>query len=72
MSAGIVRALNIDGGSVRFVLEVDAGKANSYQRVKEQVEGVLKGTDGIEKIQSTASEGNLLERLDDDDGPVVH
>ena len=47
VSAGIVRALNVDGGNVRFVMEVGASLAAEYQTVKEQVEGRLSELDGI-------------------------
>lgn len=42
MSAGIVRALNVDGDTVRFVIEVDGSKAAQYEPVRAEAEAVIK------------------------------
>ena len=50
VSAGIVRALNVDSGDVRFVMEVAGSHASEYEAVKSRVEERLGRLDGIGKI----------------------
>ena len=36
VSAGIIRALTVEGGSVRFVLEIDPARAEAYKPVRDE------------------------------------
>ena len=38
VSAGIVRALNVDNGDVRFVMEIAGSQATAYEAVKAAIE----------------------------------
>ncbi|ETX16233.1 sodium:proton antiporter [Roseivivax halodurans JCM 10272] len=50
VSAGIIRALTVEGGSVRFVLEIDPAKAEAYKPVRDECEAAVKGLDGAETV----------------------
>ena len=41
MAAGLVRALNVDGDAVRFVIEVDGTKATTYEPVRAAAEAAV-------------------------------
>ena len=42
VSAGLVRALNVDGGSVRFVMEIDPKLSQTLEPVRAEAEARLK------------------------------
>ncbi|WP_282157476.1 Mrp/NBP35 family ATP-binding protein [Shimia thalassica] len=48
VSSGVMRALNVDGSSVRFVLEIDPAKAKLYEPVRAQAEERVKAIAGVE------------------------
>nr|WP_235857770.1 Mrp/NBP35 family ATP-binding protein [Marimonas lutisalis] len=50
VASGVVRALNVDGGTVRFVMEIAPSHAQAYASVKEQAEQKLGALDGIETV----------------------
>ncbi|MEW9919198.1 iron-sulfur cluster carrier protein ApbC [Marimonas sp. MJW-29] len=50
MSSGVVRALNVDGGNIRFVLEIDAAKSAAYDTVKAEAEKQLGALDEVGTI----------------------
>ena len=50
-ASGAVRALNVDGGDIRFVLEVDPEKADVYAAVQAEAEAKLRALDGVGKVQ---------------------
>ncbi|MDX1781076.1 MAG: iron-sulfur cluster carrier protein ApbC [Thalassovita sp.] len=50
VSAGMVRALTVDAGSVRFVLEIDPARADRLEPVRAEAEARLKGMDGVETV----------------------
>jgi len=50
VSAGLVRALTIDRGTVRFVFEIDPAQARAYQPVHAEAEARLKALDGVEAV----------------------
>ncbi|MEL7097352.1 MAG: Mrp/NBP35 family ATP-binding protein [Pseudomonadota bacterium] len=50
VSTGVMRALNVDGGTVRFVMEIDPKLAESYQRVQAEAEAALKALAGIDTV----------------------
>ncbi len=50
VSAGTMRALNVDGGTVRFVMEIAPSQAPAYEAVKAEAETALQALDGIEKV----------------------
>ncbi|NCX08278.1 MAG: DUF59 domain-containing protein [Rhodobacteraceae bacterium] len=42
VTSGVMRALNVDGASVRFVMEIDPAQAEAYMPVKTKAEDMLK------------------------------
>jgi ATP-binding protein involved in chromosome partitioning len=50
MASGVVRALTVDGGTVRFVMEIPPSAAAEYTKIKEQAEAALNALDGVEKV----------------------
>lgn len=50
MASGVVRALTVDGGTVRFVMEIPPSAAEAYTKVKDEAEAVLKALDGVETV----------------------
>ncbi|MEL0438091.1 iron-sulfur cluster carrier protein ApbC [Phycobacter sp. K97] len=52
VAAGIVRALNIDGGEVRFVLEIDPSRAKTYEPVRDEAEAKVTALAGVEKVSA--------------------
>lgn len=50
VASGMVRALNVDGGEVRFVLEIDPARAQAMQPMKVEIEDKLKVLDGVESV----------------------
>lgn len=50
VAAGLVRALNVDGGSVRFVMEIDPAKAETMTPVQKEAEAKLKALAGVESV----------------------
>lgn len=52
VSAGIVRALNVEDGAVRFVLEIDPAQANAMEPVRAEAEARVKGLDGVGNVSA--------------------
>ncbi|MBE0413140.1 Mrp/NBP35 family ATP-binding protein [Yoonia sp.] len=52
MAAGLVRALNVDGGNVRFVFEVAPSMASQMEPVRAAAETALKALDGIGTVSA--------------------
>ena len=50
VSAGLMRALNVDGGQVRFVLEGAPSQSTVLQSVKAEAEDRLNALDGVDKV----------------------
>ncbi|SFS19947.1 Mrp/NBP35 family ATP-binding protein [Yoonia litorea] len=50
VSSGVMRALNVDAGKVRFVLEIPGNQAAAYEPVKSQAETTLKALDGVDAV----------------------
>ena len=48
--SGMVRALTVDDGSVRFVLEIDPAQSQAMQVVKAQAEESIKALDGVSEV----------------------
>ncbi|WP_323764729.1 iron-sulfur cluster carrier protein ApbC [Marinovum sp.] len=49
MASGVVRALNVEGGAVRFVMEIPPSRADAYTKARDQAEQVLKSA-GAENV----------------------
>ncbi|MGR3714500.1 MAG: Mrp/NBP35 family ATP-binding protein [Shimia sp.] len=49
-SSGMVRALNVDGPEVRFVMEIDPANAQALQPIKAEAEDKIMALDGVEKV----------------------
>ncbi|AUH33437.1 iron-sulfur cluster carrier protein ApbC [Paracoccus tegillarcae] len=50
VTAGLVRALSVDAGRVRFVMEIDPATAPQMQAVQAQAEDRLRGLPGVENV----------------------
>ncbi|WP_299775045.1 Mrp/NBP35 family ATP-binding protein [uncultured Tateyamaria sp.] len=50
VSSGVMRALNVDGGTVRFVMEINPAQAATYEGVKAEAEAAVGALDGIESV----------------------
>ncbi len=50
VSAGIVRALNVDDGRVRFVLEIPPARAADYAAVKDRADAALRALEGVQDV----------------------
>jgi len=50
VSSGVMRALNVAGGTVRFVMEINPADAAIYEDIKAQAEAALGAMDGVEQV----------------------
>ncbi|KMK65757.1 Mrp/NBP35 family ATP-binding protein [Puniceibacterium sp. IMCC21224] len=50
VTAGLVRALTVEDGAVRFVLEVPGDKAQAYTPVRQQAEELVRALDGASAV----------------------
>jgi len=50
VAAGVMRALTVEGATVRFVLEIDPAKADTYRPVRDAAEAVVKGLAGVDSV----------------------
>ncbi|MEL7212837.1 MAG: Mrp/NBP35 family ATP-binding protein [Pseudomonadota bacterium] len=50
VAAGLVRALNVDAGAVRFVMEIDPAKAELLTPVQKEAEAKLKALEGVDTV----------------------
>ncbi len=50
VSAGMVRALTVEGGTIRFVLEIDPARAKRMEEVRAQAEAKLRALPGVETV----------------------
>lgn len=48
--AGIIKALTVDDGVVRFVMEVSGSHADAYTAIKDTAEGQIKALDGVKTV----------------------
>lgn len=52
VSAGVTRGLNVEGGMVRFVLEIDPAKAKLYEPVRDAAEAAVRALDGVTDVSA--------------------
>ncbi|GGH30965.1 ATP-binding protein involved in chromosome partitioning [Cribrihabitans marinus] len=52
VSAGLVRALNVEGGTVRFVLEIDPKQADKMEPVRATAEAAAREVAGVETVSA--------------------
>ena len=52
VSAGMVRALSVEDGTVRFVLEIDPAQAKALEPVRAEAEARLRALPGIDKVSA--------------------
>ncbi|GAB4282837.1 MAG: Mrp/NBP35 family ATP-binding protein [Roseovarius sp.] len=52
VSAGVARAVNVEGGTVRFVLEIDPARASTYEPVREAAEERVRALEGVEQVSA--------------------
>lgn len=50
VEAGLIKALTVEDGMVRFVLEVSGSHAAAYTKVKDQAEAKVQALPGVEKL----------------------
>ena len=50
VSTGVMRALNVDSGTVRFVMEINPAQAAAFEGVKAQAEAAVGALNGIEQV----------------------
>lgn len=50
VEAGIVKALTVQDGAVRFVMEVSGSYAEAYTAIKDTAEGQIKALDGVSTV----------------------
>ena len=52
VAAGMVRALTVEDGAVRFVLEIDPARAQAMEPVRAEAEARIKALAGVEKVSA--------------------
>ena len=52
VSAGPVRALTVDAGTVRFVLEIDPARADLMEGVRAEAEAAVRAVPGVEQVSA--------------------
>lgn len=52
VSAGIVRALTVEGAEVRFVMEIDPATAAQMEPVRAKAQALVEALDGVEKVSA--------------------
>ncbi|WP_417207984.1 iron-sulfur cluster carrier protein ApbC [Antarctobacter sp.] len=50
VASGVMRALNVEDGTVRFVMEIAPQHAKAYEAVKAEAEAKLGALDGVDKV----------------------
>jgi ATP-binding protein involved in chromosome partitioning len=50
VAAGVMRALTVEDGSVRFVLEIDPSRAEAYNPVRDAAEAAVRALDGAGEV----------------------
>ncbi|WP_420003783.1 Mrp/NBP35 family ATP-binding protein [Arenibacterium sp. LLYu02] len=58
VAAGIVRALTLEGGTVRFVLEIDPAKSAIYTPIRAEAEALVARLAGVEKVSALMTAHN--------------
>ncbi|MEM9630265.1 MAG: Mrp/NBP35 family ATP-binding protein [Pseudomonadota bacterium] len=51
VASGMMRALQVGGGNIRFVMEIDAGRVGEMDNLKLEAENRLKALDGCKDVQ---------------------
>ena len=66
VAAGLVRALTVDGGAVRFVLEIDPARAETMEPARAEAEAVVGALAGVEQVSAvmTAHKATAPPELD--------
>jgi len=52
VSAGVVKALTVEGGEVRFVLEIDPRQAEAMKPVRDAAEAAVRALPGVTKVSA--------------------
>ena len=52
VTAGITRGLNVEGGTVRFVLEIDPAKSDIYEPVRNDAQAAVQALDGADEVSA--------------------
>ncbi len=52
VTGGLVRALTVDDGAVRFVIEINPARAAEYETVREAAQGAIEALDGAQSVSA--------------------
>ena len=52
VTAGVARGLDVDGTTVRFVLEIDPARAKAYEPVRDAAEAAVRALDGVSTVSA--------------------
>ena len=52
VASGAMRGLNVEGGAVRFVLEIDPAKAEQYEPARAAAEAAVKALEGVAEVSA--------------------
>ena len=52
VAAGLIRALTVDGGAVRFVLEIDPARAETMEAARAEAEAAVGALDGVSSVSA--------------------
>lgn len=52
VSAGVTRGLNVEDGTVRFVLEIDPAKSKAYEPVLAEAQEAVRGVEGVTDVSA--------------------
>ena len=66
VAAGLIRALTVDGGTVRFVLEIDPARADAMETVRSEAEVAVGALEGVRSVSAvmTAHKATAPPELD--------
>ena len=49
-AAGVIRALNVENGSVRFVMEINPSQAKLYEPIRQEAEDLVRTLEGCDTV----------------------
>jgi len=49
-AAGVIRALNVENGSVRFVMEINPSQAKLYEPIRQEAEELVRALEGCDTV----------------------
>ena len=64
VAAGLTRALTVEGGTVRFVIEIDPARAETYEAVRVEAEAAVRALDGVHEVSAVLTAHSAKEPPD--------